>query len=69
MNSKPEKQTGKFAGKLSLHGMVKENLAGQKKVRGIVIASDFTERLVYAVKVVPDLSLKRYQISFKFTDA
>lgn len=50
-------------------GWIKENLAGQKKVRGIVVASDFTERLLYAVKVVPGLILKRYQINFKFTDA
>lgn len=49
-------------------GWIKENLAGEKKVRGIVIASDFTERLLYAAKVVPGLRLKRYQISFKFTD-
>ncbi len=49
-------------------GWVKENLAGQKKVRGIIVASEFTERLVYAAKVMPDLRLKRYQINFKFTD-
>jgi len=50
-------------------GWVKENLAGDKKVRGIIIANDFTVRAVYAAKVVPDLSLKKYQINFKFTDA
>ena len=46
-------------------GWVKENLAGDKKVRGIIIANDFTVRAVYAAKVVPDLSLKKYQINFK----
>jgi hypothetical protein len=50
-------------------GWVKENLAGDRKVRGIIVANDFTIRTVYAAKVVPDLSLKKYQISFKFTDA
>jgi endonuclease len=50
-------------------GWVKENLAGGKRVRGIIVASDFTVRAVYAAKVVPDLELKKYQISFRFTDA
>lgn len=49
-------------------GWVKENLAKQRTVRGIIVASDFTERLLYAVKVVPNLSLKRYQIVFRFSD-
>lgn len=50
-------------------GWVKKNLAGGKKVRGIIVANDFTKRAVYAAEVVPDLSLKKYQISFRFTDA
>ncbi len=50
-------------------GWVQENLAGDKKVRGIIIANDFTPRSIYAAKVVPSLSLKKYQISFRFTDA
>jgi hypothetical protein len=50
-------------------GWVKENLAADRRVRGIIVANDFTIRTVYAAKVVPDLKLKKYQISFKFTDA
>lgn len=49
-------------------GWVKENLAKQRKVRGIIVANEFTERLVYAVRVVPTLRLKRYQIVFRFSD-
>ncbi len=49
-------------------GWVKENLAKQRKVRGIIVASEFTDRLSYAIKVVPNLSLKRYQIVFRFSD-
>jgi hypothetical protein len=49
-------------------GWVTENLAKGRQVRGIIVASDFTQRLVYAAKVVPNLSLKRYQIIFKFLD-
>lgn len=52
----------------SYMGWVKENLADHGEVRGIIIASDFTDRLVYAAKVVPNLKLKKYEISFKFTD-
>ena len=47
---------------------VKENLAVSKKVRGIIIADDFTLHAVYAARMVPDLQLKKYQIIFKFTD-
>jgi len=47
---------------------VKENLAVSKKVRGIIIADDFTLRAVYAARMVHDLYLKKYQVSFKFTD-
>jgi hypothetical protein len=50
-------------------GWVKENLAGDKKVRGMIIASDFSVRAVYGAKVVPNLSLKKYVVSFRFTDA
>jgi len=49
-------------------GWVKENLAGPRKVRGIIIANDFTIRARYAAKVVPDLTLKKYQINFRFLD-
>jgi len=49
-------------------GWVKENLAKQRKVRGIIVASEFTDRLSYSIKVVPNLSLKRYQIVFRFSD-
>ncbi|MGA2075410.1 MAG: endonuclease NucS domain-containing protein [Terriglobia bacterium] len=49
-------------------GWVKANLARNRKVRGIIVANEFSERLTYAVNVVPDLVLKRYQIVFKFSD-
>jgi len=49
-------------------GWVKENLSRKRKVRGIIVADEFTERLKYAINVVPDLVLRRYQIVFKFSD-
>lgn len=49
-------------------GWVRKNLAGTRKVRGIIVANDFTERLIFAAGVVPDLGLKKYTITFKFSN-
>lgn len=48
---------------------VREELAGGKKVRGIIVASGFSDRLRYAAQAVDALSLIKYSIRFKFTDA
>ena len=50
-------------------GWVKANLAGQRGVRGIIVAHEFTERAKLAAMVVPDLSLKKYRVNFVFADA
>jgi hypothetical protein len=50
-------------------GWIKDNLASSREVRGIIVASEFTDRMKYAVKVVPNLVLKKYQIVFRFSDA
>jgi hypothetical protein len=50
-------------------GWVKEKLASDRAVKGIIVASDFTERMKLAAKVVPNLSLKKYHINFSFSDA
>ena len=49
-------------------GWVKEKLAGSRQVRGMIIASDFTERMKLAAKVVPNLTLRRCLINFSFSD-
>jgi RecB family endonuclease NucS len=49
-------------------GWVKENLADNRNVRGIIIANEFTESLRYAVKAMPDVTLKGYEFYFRFTD-
>ncbi|SRR5260370_397660 len=49
-------------------GWVKANLAGKRKVRGIIVANEFTDRLKLAVIVAPDLTLKKYDIVFSFSD-
>lgn len=49
-------------------GWVKQHMAKNQTVRGIVVANNFTVRAVYAAKVVPYLCLKRCQINFTFSD-
>jgi hypothetical protein len=51
---------------LKYMGWVTENLAGKKNVRGIVVASDFSDNIKYAVKLVPGLALIRYEVRFLF---
>ena len=50
-------------------GWVEENLSIQgNKVRGIIVANSFSERLIYATKMLPNVTLKRYEINFSFID-
>ena len=48
-------------------GWVIENLSAGQPVRGILVASGFTERAKLAASVVPGLSLRSYSVVFKFT--
>ncbi len=50
-------------------GWAKERLSGFLSIRGIIVASDFTDRLKLAVKVVPGLTLKKYRVDFEFSDS
>jgi RecB family endonuclease NucS len=38
----------------------------QGKVRGILIAADFPERIKYAATAIPNLELRRFQVRFQF---
>ena len=44
-----------------------ENPEG-KPIRGILVAGDFPQRVVYAAKAVPNLSSKSYSFQFEFID-
>lgn len=48
-------------------GWVRENLASGHKVRGIIVANDFTDRLQSAAKAIPGLGLTKYEVSFRFS--
>jgi len=45
-------------------GWVKEHLAKDYDVKGIVIAKEKDERLEYALKLMPNVSLFLYSVSF-----
>lgn len=45
-------------------GWVKENLAKDGGVRGVIIVKDRDERLEYALKLLPNVSLFSYTVSF-----
>jgi endonuclease len=49
-------------------GWVKKELASGKRVRGIIVASDFSESLRYAVQAMPDVTLRRYEVRFSFSE-
>jgi hypothetical protein len=49
-------------------GWVKRNLAKDNKVRGIIVANDFEERVKYAAQSVSNIELKRYGLKFEFND-
>lgn len=49
-------------------GWVRENVAHGRKVRGIVVANEFSDSLRYAAKAMVDVALKKYEVRFTFTD-
>ena len=40
-----------------------------RKIRGILVASDFDRKAKAAARMVPNLALRRYSIQFRFSDA
>jgi len=47
---------------------VKENIAKERDVRGIIVANSFTDNLRYAIKIGRNISLKKYSVVFRFSD-
>ena len=46
-------------------GWVKKNLAGNKKVKGLIIAESFDEKIRYSFEMVKDIEFMSYNIQFK----
>jgi len=49
-------------------GWTKNNLAKNGKVRGIIVANHFEEKVKFAVQSVSNIKLKRYSLRFEFSD-
>ena len=48
-------------------GWVQEHIcAADEKVRGIVVANEFSARLRLAARAMPNVTLKRYAVRFSF---
>jgi hypothetical protein len=47
---------------------IRRDIAGSKKVRGMIIADDFDKKLRYASSETPNISLKKYEVNFTFKD-
>ena len=63
------RQPLKVCGQIQAYmGWIKENLARNCKVRGIIVANKFSNKLIYAVKASPDIALMRYQVNFTLTE-
>ncbi len=48
-------------------GWVAKNLANGERVRGIIVANEFTERVRFAAEAMPDVDLVRYEVQFSFS--
>ena len=71
--AKATKMTGKADDKvcgqiLRYMGYVRQEIAGERRVRGLIVANDFSEGLKYAVQAMPDVVLKRYEVRFSFSE-
>jgi len=49
-------------------GCLSEKPEKYKNIRGILVASEFDKRVIYAVKNLPNIKLIRYQVAFKLQE-
>ena len=47
---------------------VRQNIAHGRNVRGMIIADDFDKRVKYASSEMPNISLKKYAVTFMLKD-
>ena len=58
----PDRALGQLARYM---GWVKMHLAGERDVRGVVVARSIDEKLRYAVCVIPNVALLEYEVDFR----
>jgi hypothetical protein len=49
-------------------GWIKQNLAEDKGVKGVIVAKKVDEKLKYATSIIPDISLFEYELNFKIEE-
>lgn len=66
---KLSKGTNSAVGQIQTYmSWIKEKLAGDKEVKGVIMASDIDDKLRYAVKYNHDITLIRYSLDFKIEE-
>jgi RecB family endonuclease NucS len=64
---KKEKGSDKTIGQITRYmGWVKQNLADNQEVRGIIVVHEVDERLEYSASVLSNVEIKYYKIDLKF---
>ena len=59
----------KAMGQISRYmGWIKQNLAEDKGVKGVIVAKKVDEKLKYAASIIPDISLFEYELNFKIRE-
>jgi len=48
-------------------GWIKQNLAKEKNVKGIIVANKMDEKIKYAVSIIQDITLYEYEMKFELT--
>jgi RecB family endonuclease NucS len=49
-------------------GWVSKDISGGKDVRGIIVANDFDEKIKYAVSILPQIDLRKYDVGFTISN-
>ena len=49
-------------------GWLKQNLAKDEGVKGVIVAKKVDEKLKYAASIIPDISLFEYELNFKIQE-
>jgi RecB family endonuclease NucS len=64
---KKEKGSDKTIGQITRYmGWVKQNLANNQEVRGIIVVHEVDKRLEYSASVLSNVEIKYYKIDLKF---
>nr|QNO54517.1 hypothetical protein LPKEAICH_00007 [Methanosarcinales archaeon ANME-1 ERB7] len=59
----------KAMGQISRYmGWIKQNMAKDEDVKGVIVAKKVDEKSKYAASIIPDISLFEYELNFKIRE-